>query len=546
MKPILRSWTSDVKQRRESFHLPDGNSGRNRTRRTGSLRTRLRPDFKSDQGEALEITSRQFRDGTILEIVEDPADSTRTLLAVRSGDTTTILERFEHTECCFIPLPRDNQIIKAIALPDGIEKYGSPPQLARNVGDHLTRCVPISDGAKRILGAFVVCTWVPELLAHFPCLVVLGPNDLTIRLLRALRLLCRHALLVGEATSAGILQACSRWHATLLLFDYGLRSDVFRTLRAGVWNDMLTLQKVGLLSGFGPKLIAAPEMPAGMEDCDSLLAFSLALGGDKGRGVLDGREMDEQAKPLRRSLLGLRMDLLMAAASSSGVGHVNPVAHALPIRCLGVPFAADEGFCQELLDAARWDCAEKSTGLQVRHRAVSSTIFFLSHEQRAEIEVSELTDATNKILERDQEEIRVSPKKVGAILTALGFPRRDRGCSGYTLENSDYVKKLAHRLGQRYGVVPLDIYDTQGMGILCKHCREFGFVSKRELDHYERDIKPKLEEAEREVAEQQKKRLMEVEARMRPMMERLRRELGISAERDSDMRLEEEGCSPSE
>lgn len=114
----------------------------------------------------------------------------------------------------------------------------------------------------------------------------------------------------------------------------------------------------------------------------------------------------------------------------SGVGHVKSVAYSSPIRCLSVPFAADEAFCQELLDSARWNCAGGSKALQVRHRAVLSALFFLSHEQRAEIEISELTDAANTILDRDQEEIRITPKKTGSILTALGFPERDRGCSG--------------------------------------------------------------------------------------------------------------------
>lgn len=245
--------------------------------------TRFRRGLKPDEGDALTISARQFRDGTILELIEEPADTTRTLLAVRSGGTTTFVGEHERNGCRLVPFPRDNQIVEAIPLPDGIEEYGSAPQLARSVGDFLFRCAPISEGVKGILGAFVVCTWVPELLAHFPCLVALGPNDITIRLLRTLRLVCRHALLVGDATSAGILQACSRWQTTLLLFDYGLRSDVFRTLRAGVWDDMLTLQKSGLLSGFGPKLISAPEIPAGMEDCESVLAFSLVFGGPRAR-----------------------------------------------------------------------------------------------------------------------------------------------------------------------------------------------------------------------------------------------------------------------
>ena len=106
---------------------------------------------------------------------------------------------------------------------------------------------------------------------------------------------------------------------------------------------------------------------------------------------------------------------------------------------------------------------------------------------------------------------------------------------------SEYVKERVHQLARRYGVIPLDIYGTRGIDLLCKHCRESGLVSKGLVDHFERKIKPKIEKAEREAAEQQKRKLMEVEARMRPEPERLRRELGKSAEGDSDMRLEGEG-----
>lgn len=180
---------------------------------------------------------------------------------------------------------------------------------------------------------------------------------------------------------------------------------------------------------------------------------------------------------------------------------------------LGAPFASDDEFLRELLQAMRHAGEVSPNGLPVGQYAAVSALDFLTHKPQEQAAVGEIGKHTNRALGQMGEEIRLTDRKVGAILKRLGFPRRERGGDDgpYQLEFTESVKRYIHRLVKFYGAWQVELYRTKPR-VMCPLCREYKLVSDHELRYYENEMKP---------AEQRRKR--EKEAEFEQEMERLRK-----------------------
>ena len=78
--------------------------------------------------------------------------------------------------------------------------------------------------------------------------------------------------------------------------------------------------------------------------------------------------------------------------------------------------------------------------------------FIHSRERARSILTGDLTKKVNQWLELSGARLRLQPRKVGAILTSLGFINRTRGNSGCCvhIEHEDEVK--IHALAKNYGI----------------------------------------------------------------------------------------------
>jgi len=128
-----------------------------------------RPNAIEAFKEALiETDFAELGDGTQIELIEDPEDSSRTLLAVFKDGEVNLTDRFKHGDRIFVPIPRSGNLIRHVRLPRGIERYESKRSILNQAASILSRCLDLEQNDIRLLAQFAVSTWFIERLPVAP------------------------------------------------------------------------------------------------------------------------------------------------------------------------------------------------------------------------------------------------------------------------------------------------------------------------------------------------------------------------------------------
>ncbi len=442
--------------------------------------------------KAIEIAFRNFPDGTRLRLISDPSDSMPTRFAVSHNGSVELRESFEYGQDAFEPPHHhDDPLFRAITLPGGVQPHGKPSDMATETGRLISELVPLNEREQILYGAFAVLTWVCEKLPLSPTIVIRGPRDLANPLLQALGLFCRYGLVIGDATPAGLFEARARICPTLLIADYGIRSDSLRQLEIGSWPGIGSLQKHGVFSMSGPRVIACGELILSGDLVPGGVVVPLSLSGWPNLERLRDPQFLDRADCLRQQMLDFDLERggSIRRLGTDKPRHVNP--RRWEAYCSwGAPFAGDTDYLQRLYKAISEEAELCPDGLRPDRYAVLSALMFLVHEEPLYAAVGKISELANIALTQMGEEICLTDRKVGAILTNLGFPRRERGGDDgpYTLEFTMYVKRFVHGLATLYGYWKVQLDDTEEKGVICKLCREEGRVSNAEMvaEHPER------------------------------------------------------------
>jgi len=457
-------------------------TGRQALVRRGSVEKfgRGQHDPRPASQKAIEIAFRNFPDGTRLRVICHPQDPTRTVLAIRREGLIELVERFEYGPEVYVPPRREDPLIRSMVLPCGVQPHDAPSAMAIESGALLNEVVPLADAQQLVLGTFVVRTWASDDSPFAPTVAFCGPRDFSVPLLQALGLLCRYGMVVGDVTPAGLLEACSRNSPTLLIADYGLRRDTIRLLEMGSRQGVNSLQKAGVFPPWCPRAIACSDASLGRDLLSGGVMILLSGSGWPHLELFTDSKFLEWAANLQMQLVGY--DLQRDAT-------LRPIAGELPtgikpreweaFRWWGAPFAGEKGFLDELLDAIRWAAELAPDGLPVDQLATIAALDHLAHEGNGSVSVGDICTLTNKVLMQMGEDLCLKERKVGAILTKLGFPRRERGGDDgpYRLEFSSYTNAFIHKLVKSYGRWPVEVYDSHGPDVTCAFCRRYSVDS---------------------------------------------------------------------
>jgi hypothetical protein len=108
--------------------------------------------------------------------------------------------------------------------------------------------------------------------------------------------------------------------------------------------------------------------------------------------------------------------------------------------------------------------------LAPEHNAVLRALFSAIHipGDITCIWISDLTQRVNIFLELAGEKLRIQPRKVGAVVTSLGFSSRTRTNSGWVLSLSRKDAERLHELAVCYGID--GIRDSFPQGISPEEC----------------------------------------------------------------------------
>jgi hypothetical protein len=129
--------------------------------------------------------------------------------------------------------------------------------------------------------------------------------------------------------------------------------------------------------------------------------------------------------------------------------------------------------------------------LSPEQNAVLRALYYATHLDNVfdSIQTGQLTELVNNLLERADENLRMKPRKVGSILTSLGFSNRVRTNLGWVLSlNREDAEKI-HELAELYGIEKLDVNCLSLTQYKCDLCKELAARKANRAQSPKDDVK---------------------------------------------------------
>jgi len=180
-------------------HFPSKNSAKTFHNSKGKNKLRLylpdgsvhyiRPDQSATKGAGSsgalptrEVDFEQLPDGRLAEIVEDPDDPKRSLLAVGRDDSYQLVESIKCEREILVPIPRQEEFLRFVSLPRGVEGLRerttsgvSPERVFDLVLHFICEHVAVKFEHGIVLTFFVVSTWFVDRMDIAPYVMIVGP-----------------------------------------------------------------------------------------------------------------------------------------------------------------------------------------------------------------------------------------------------------------------------------------------------------------------------------------------------------------------------------
>jgi len=243
-------------------------------------------------------------------------------------------------------------------------------------------------------------------------------------------------------------------------------------LRSGTNRDVFAVRKNRAFHCYGAKIISWLEQPD--DTALNSRCIQIPMFESKSTALVSADEprVQQMAAELQAQLLSFRLENYKAVKPTGVAGDevLRPRTRDL-LRALSAAHAQDAERCQDLLKFFESGEAVPLEPLSPEQNAVLRALFSAIHlHDFSSIRVGDLTRRVN---------LRLSPRKVGAVLTSLGVATHTRTNSGWALSvNCQDAEKL-HQLAACYGI---DGFQDRFLGISpedCSLCRAAGLNKKR-------------------------------------------------------------------
>lgn len=407
----------------------------------------------------VQIDFRELDDGSLVEVVEDPEDPTQTRLAVWKDGAVRYDKQIVYGNQVLLPRQRSGEILPYMRLPQAALPYASVPALLEEIIGFLSSSVVLPQGYETILASFVLNTWLVDRFSTAPYISLVGlPQSGKTTLLKTLRLICRRPLLVADLTTAAFYDACAQLSPTLLIDETGTHGNprqLHHLLRMGTTRDLLAMKKGRTYHAFGAKVIAFLEPP----DDPALISRCLLVPMHEANPPTSARSSDpSQELPgmeLQGKLLQFRFDHYKSIrpVEVPKAKQLRPRTQDL-LSILAAPFAEDLELCEYLFRFFEMQDEAKKEPLEPEKSAVLAALFSMVHfyHEKNHMWVSELGGVVNDMLKRGGQSMKLTPRKVGSVLTSLGFLSRKRTNKGWniTLYKSDHER--IHEMVKNHGL----------------------------------------------------------------------------------------------
>jgi 2-oxo-4-hydroxy-4-carboxy--5-ureidoimidazoline (OHCU) decarboxylase len=440
---------------------------------------RLSAEDATDQKpkRIVEVEFSELEDGTLLEMIENPQDATKSLLAIWNNGQVGYVEKLERGNQVLVPVPKDAKIIRHVRLADGAESFDSVMILLEDIIVVLRATLELSIDHAFLLASFVLSTWLVEKLPIAPYLALVGPpGSGKTTALRVLNLLCRRSLLTADISSAAFYEVCDRMITTILIDEAATvtnRRELFHLLRAGTTQGFIAVRKRNSFKSYGARVVSwieLPNDPALNSRCilipmKSCTRTDLLLPTDP--------RVIHLAKKLQRQLLQFRLEnyKTQVLPRITEEEKLQPRTRDL-FRALAQPLGEEKEICEALLALLKRQEPLRDV-LSAYQSAVLESLYDVihAHPELSALKLSKLAECVNANLREKGEVGDLMEKRVGNILTSLHLTNRQRLNSGYVLRLDRETRKEIHSQARTYW---LNAGPRSQMSATCELCQITG------------------------------------------------------------------------
>jgi hypothetical protein len=422
----------------------------------------MRTEAKGPTGQkskrSIEVASYEMEDGTLVEMIESPQDTTKSLFAIWSNGRVRLVKNLECDNQIFVPVPRDAGMIRHVRLANGTEPYESAQALLESLICILHQTLELSPRQAVLLSSFVMSTWILEKLAVAPYVAFLGPpGSGKTTALRILRLLCRRSLLTSDISSAAFYEVCDRMTTTVLIDETATvnhRRELFHILRTGTSRDFVAIRKGSTFKSFGARAVSWTELPddAALNSRCLLIPMTVCKRTDL-LAPTDPRVL-RAAAMLQRKLLQFRLTNYskLTLPTISGEIELQPRTRDL-FRALSLPLSENMENCEMLLKLLKPQEFLREV-LSVYQSIVLESVYRAIHfrPEANSFRIAELTEMFNANLRQKGESGRFSERRFSDILSSLNLTNRTRTNAGYVLWSDRKTREEIHSLARTHGV----------------------------------------------------------------------------------------------
>jgi len=432
------------------------------------------------------IDFAELEDGSLVEVVEDPADSNHTLFAICKRGRIRLAERVQDRGRILVPIPRNVVGFSDVKLPQGVMPYKSIKLLVAHILRFIRCVIDVPDDYAVLLSAFVLYTWVADQLPTAVYLSVIGLSQSgKSTLLELLSLLCRRALLTDDISQAAAYQACSNFGATLLIDEIDwpnsrTMSTFRQLLRAGTSHSSRALRVRQSSCSFGPKVFGSLEPSSDSALNSRCIQLVMAETNKSGLPKPNHPSAVTVASVLRQRLLRFRFNFYKSIrpAMVPGAEELRPRSRDL-LSSLAAPLVRRKFWIGALLGFIKLNHDRVTREpLEPRYEALHAVIWEIIHREAPLPNVrvggqNSLATATNEMLLQSGERITVTDKGIGTMLLSMGFRSTHRTKVGWILWLDSGTVARCHQLLKSHDNRYVPDWDFAQHGSTCAACKEF-------------------------------------------------------------------------
>ncbi len=423
------------------------------------------PESDSQRGSRDHLPERaidfaELEDGSLAEMVEDPADSTKSRLAVYANGTVRYTDKLHDGNKVLVPLPRTDLLSKHVRLPQGAEPFGRLKDLFGDVALFFHFGLDVDIDSVMLMTAHVFSTWFPEKLPFAPYLVLVGPpGSGKTTALRILSLLCRRSLPTSDISSAAFYEVCDRMHPTILIDETrtaGHPRTLLHLLRSSSTPGFYALRKGKAEMAYGPKVLTWLELPndAALNSRCIIIPMHKTARADL-NGPDNSKTLQFAAK-VRMRLLQFRFEHYHTLSPPTIPAGLRLSARTLDLyRAIALPLGADQEICEHLAHLIAAQRRFQPSLLSPPQASAVRVLYGLIHAlpNEAGFTLKKLTDTMNLDLASRGESCALIERKTGDILTSLGLTNRSRTNPGnYVLWLDHSYRVRIHGMARDYEV----------------------------------------------------------------------------------------------